>query len=271
MIELPEAIVLAKQIKETLINKTVYRVLPPTKLHKFCWFNNDPIDYNDQIKNQKIVTALYFGIYVEIVFENNLKLYINDGVNLNYIIDNNIPKDYQLLIEFTDNTKLVFTVAMYGGIVLHDENYKNDYYQKSLEYTSPFSIEFRELYYKQLAICKPTLSLKAFLATEQRFPGIGNGVLQDILFYAGMHPKRKISTLNDEEKEFLLNTIINTLQNMVDLGGRNTETNLFNKPGTYKTRLSKLNTSKTCPKCNGQIIKEAYLGGSIYYCPNCQK
>jgi hypothetical protein len=30
------------------------------------------------------------------------------------------------------------------------------------------------------------LSLKALLATEQRIPGLGNGVLQDILFKARM-------------------------------------------------------------------------------------
>lgn len=42
--------------------------------------------------------------------------------------------------------------------------------------------------------------MKAFLAAEQRFPGIGNGVLQDILLESGIHPKRKISTLRDLER-----------------------------------------------------------------------
>jgi formamidopyrimidine-DNA glycosylase len=26
-----------------------------------------------------------------------------------------------------------------------------------------------------------------------------------------------------------------------------------------------------CPKCGGTIVKEAYLGGAVYYCPVCQK
>ena len=42
-------------------------------------------------------------------------------------------KAYQLLIEFEDKLKLVFTVAMYGGIILHDNNYDNEYYKKSKE------------------------------------------------------------------------------------------------------------------------------------------
>ena len=43
------------------------------------------------------------------------------------------------------------------------------------------------------------LSAKAFLATEQRIPGLGNGVLQDILFNAGINPKRKMGTLTETE------------------------------------------------------------------------
>jgi formamidopyrimidine-DNA glycosylase len=43
------------------------------------------------------------------------------------------------------------------------------------------------------------LSLKAALATEQRIPGLGNGSLQDILWQAHLHPKRKTNTLSDEE------------------------------------------------------------------------
>ena len=34
------------------------------------------------------------------------------------------------------------------------------------------------------------LSVKALLATEQRIPGLGNGVLQDILHKTGVHPRR---------------------------------------------------------------------------------
>ncbi|MFA6873005.1 MAG: zinc finger domain-containing protein, partial [Bacteroidaceae bacterium] len=29
--------------------------------------------------------------------------------------------------------------------------------------------------------------------------------------------------------------------------------------------------AQPCPRCGNQIRKEAYMGGSIYYCPTCQK
>ena len=70
---------------------------------------------------------------------------------------------------------------MYGGIILHRGEYDNEYYQKSREALSPFSGEFRAYYDKRMAQSKQTLSAKAFLATEQRFPGIGNGVLLSLI------------------------------------------------------------------------------------------
>jgi formamidopyrimidine-DNA glycosylase len=53
-------------------------------------------------------------------------------------------------------------------------------------------------------------------------------------------------------------------------GGRDTETDLYGQPGGYKTVLSKNTAGTACPKCGTMIIKEAYMGGSIYYCAGCQ-
>ena len=115
------------------------------------------------------------------------------------------------------------------------------------------------------------LSLKGLLATEQRIPGLGNGILQDILFNAKMHPKKKGNSLSDRDKEALFNSVKNTISMMVSKGGRDTELDLFGKPGNYKTILCKNTVNKPCPVCGAIIKKEAYMGGSIYYCEKCQK
>ena len=65
---------------------------------------------------------------------------------------------------------------------------------------SPFEPEFAAYYHKVLNESKPGLSAKALLAAQQRFPGIGNGVLQDILFEARIHPRRKLQTLTAEDQ-----------------------------------------------------------------------
>jgi formamidopyrimidine-DNA glycosylase len=270
MLELPEVLTVAEQLKNGIVGKKVVRVLPPSKEHKFCWYNGDPAEYDTAIRESEIVSVEGFGIFVEMSFSNGYKLCFNDGVNVRLESWEEMMRNYQLLIEFNDDTKLVFSVTMYGGIFLHNGSYDNEYYLKSKYAISPFSPEFKEHYYKIFMESKPNLSGKAFLATEQRFPGIGNGVTQDILFAAGIHPKRKINTFSESDKKLLLNCIITVLKDMIENGGRDKEKDIFGKNGGYKVRMSKDTIKSGCPKCGGQIIKESYLGGSAYYCPFCQ-
>lgn len=270
MLELPEALTLARQVNETLTGATVARVLPPTKAHKFCWYQGDPQDYDAKLRKQTIDAAQGFGIFAEITFRNGLKLCVNDGVNVRLLSAADAPKDYQLLVLLEDGRALAFTVAMYGSILLHGGELDNPYYLNSKAAISPFSDGFEPCYQNTLATAKPSLSLKAFLATEQRFPGLGNGTLQDVLFTAGLHPKRNLQTLSEQERAELYVHIVNVLRDMTDKGGRDTERDLFGAPGGYATRMSRNTLLTGCPRCGGPITKETYLGGAVYYCPHCQ-
>ena len=271
MLELPETTTLAAQLQETVVGRTVDAVCTPTKPHKFCFFYPDVDLFQQILLDATIDGAKGFGIFVELSFDNGMRLCVNDGVCLRFYKNAEVPALYQLLIRLDDGHSLVFSVAMYGGISLHDGSYDNKYYLASKHAISPFSDAFREEFERKVCESKPSLSAKAFLATEQRFPGIGNGVLQDILFEAGIHPKRKISALSDEEKEMLRQAIIRVLHEMIRLGGRDTEKNLFGGPGGYITAMSKNTVGQACVTCGSIIVKESYMGGSIYYCPGCQK
>jgi formamidopyrimidine-DNA glycosylase len=139
------------------------------------------------------------------------------------------------------------------------------------EKPSPLSDAFNRDYFDTLSDENtPKLSAKAFLATEQRIPGLGNGVLQDILWTAGVHPKRKMAALNKVELDTIYSAVKHVLFKMAAEGGRDTETDLYGQPGGYKTVLSKNTAGTGCPKCGTMITKEAYMGGSIYYCAGCQ-
>ncbi len=271
MLEFPEIINIAEQIKKYVQGKRILHVLPPTKPHKFCWFAGEPEDYDTALCGAVVQSAEGFGSYAEMAFDNGKKLCFNDGINIRLTDRDKVPQNYQLLMEFDDATAMVFTVAMYGSIILHDGDFDNRYYLKSKTAVSPFSEEFALCYQNLLNSAKATLSVKAFLATEQRFPGIGNGVLQDILLAAGVHPKQKIGTLSKGEQDKLLSCIVSVLHSMTDKGGRDTEKNIFGQAGGYQTKLSKNTYSSGCVQCGGEIIKESYLGGTIYYCKSCQK
>lgn len=67
------------------------------------------------------------------------------------------------------------------------------------------SEEFSKEYFMELINAEDAQkkTAKAFLATEQTIPGLGNGVLQDILYNARIHPKTKINALSTEKRENL--------------------------------------------------------------------
>ena len=95
-------------------------------------------------------------------------------------------------------------------------------------------------------------------------------MLQDILWTARIHPKRKMGELSELEVEGILQGVKQVLTAMTAQGGRDTERDLFGRPGGYETVLSKNTVGKPCPACGTTIRKEPYLGGSIYFCAGCQ-
>ena len=179
-----------------------------------------------------------------------------------------------MLIEFADGTALSGAVQMYGGVGCFAKGtLDNKYYKIAGEKPSPLSADFDKAYFESL-MAEPgveKLSAKAFLATEQRVPGLGNGILQDVLFNAAIHPKKKLNTFSEEDKFRLFSSVKSTLSTMLQQGGRDTELDLFGEPGGYKTILSKNSVGKPCSVCGTIIKKEAYLGGSIYFCEKCQR
>ncbi len=131
MIELPEAIAWAKQLKEILKGKAVTDVFNSNSPHKFTFFTGDPLEYKKILTGRKVVTATGQGMFVDIRLDHDTTISINDGVNLRYGKEKSqIPAKYQLLITFDDDSFLVFTVAMYGSISVYKGEFDNAYYKK---------------------------------------------------------------------------------------------------------------------------------------------
>lgn len=274
MIELPEAAAISKQINENVCGKRIMNVTAAHSPHKFAWYHGDPQKYHDLLADKVIGTATGFGSMVEIKVEDTVIL-LGEGVGIRFHGENEKrPLKHQLLIEFEDFSAISASVQMYGGLWCFKEgDFKNQYFLQAKEKPSPLSDKFDRAYFDNIISVSENegLRAKALLATEQRIPGLGNGVLQDILYNAGIHPKKKVKTFTEKDKGALYNSLKATLAEMNFQGGRNTERDLFGCFGGYKTKLSKNTVDKPCAVCGNVIKKEAYMGGSIYYCEVCQK
>ena len=271
MIELPEATVIAGQINRTLQGKRVKRAIANASPHKFAWYTGDPANYSNLLVGSVIGAAQVCGNHIEIQAGERL-LVLSTPVKY-HLQGEKLPKKHQLLLEFEDGSAVTCTVQMWGAMLClapgQDSGISD--YQIARQKPSPLTSAFDRAYFGSLFDeDSGTLSAKEFLATRQRIPGLGNGVLQDILWTARIHPRRKLASLLDDEIEGMYRAVKTVLHEMTECGGRDTEKDLFGNPGGYKTILSKNTLGQPCPVCGSAIKKEAYLGGNIYFCEGCQ-
>jgi formamidopyrimidine-DNA glycosylase len=246
MIELPEAHTIAGQLNITLSGKRAAGIIPQHTPHKLAWYYGEPSKYSALLAGKTVEEARSYGGLVEIK-AGNVNILFGDGVNVRFHARGETrPARHQLLIEFEDGSALSAVIQMYGGVGCFIEGeLENSYYKAAQEKPSPLSGAFDEVYFERMLSAQEVqkLSLKGLLATEQRIPGLGNGVLQDILFNAGMHPKKKVTTVADGDKGALFRAIKDTLAAMASAGGR--DRNLISSAARgYKTILSRNSVNK---------------------------
>ena len=61
MLEYPEVLTISEQLRNGIAGSVASRVLPPSKAHKFCWFNGDPAGYDAALRGVRAATAEGFG------------------------------------------------------------------------------------------------------------------------------------------------------------------------------------------------------------------
>lgn len=273
MLEIPEANTIARQLKETVMGKTITQVQAAQAPHGFAWYFGDPAEYSARLQGLVIDDAYARGGRVELS-AGDMRIAFNDGVNIRLLQPGQPPpKKHQLYIAFDDGLAIACTVQMYGGLMAFpvgglDDNF---YYAVCQQKPSPLSDAFDRAYFDGIVNdAGAKLSAKALLATEQRIPGLGNGCLQDILWNARVNPQSKLGKLPPYDITALYDSVKSTLRDMTDKGGRDTEKDLHGNPGGYMTRLSSKTAAYSCPACGGAITRKAYMGGNVYFCEQCQ-
>ena len=273
MLELPESYTISKQIDEHLKGKIISSIEVLHTPHRFAFFRGDKELFADYLEGQTIEKATYHGGLIEIDTEDSMIVF-GDGAYPKYYDDKKkFPKNHQIAIYFDDETAVFVSIQMYGFIMIFPKGEcAEGFYKGSCAKPSPLSEEFTFEYFKGLyPATGKKLSAKAFLATEQRIPGLGNGVLQDILWDAGIDPRFDMKNATDEDFQILYNSVKKILREMCENGGRDTEKNLLGEKGGYVTQLSKNSLNEPCMRCGYEIHKAAYMGGTVYFCEHCQR
>lgn len=275
MIELPEAIVLARQMDAALNGRRIVSGDRGNAPHKFAFSNGTSEEYAAIFAGQTVggSTAHGMSILTEIGMDHTLILGCGGERILLHSDESTLPKKHQLFVHFADGSYLTVTISGWGNTFLLPRAEAGQHQHVQEDRITPLDEAFTWNYFRQLfepLTPENKVSLKYFLISEPGLWGLGNGCLQDILFHARLHPRRKAVATSETERRALYDSIRTTLRQMVDQGGRNDEVDLYGQPGGYERILHSKSVGQPCPNCGAPFEKEQYLGGSIYFCPTCQ-
>jgi formamidopyrimidine-DNA glycosylase len=275
MIELPEAIVIARQMDATLKGKRIISGDRGNSPHKFAFSSGTSEEYTTIFAGQTVggTTSHGMSILTEIGADHTLVLGCGGERILFHTDERSLPKKHQLFLHFEDGAYLTVTISGWGNTLLLPRAEAGRHQHVQQDRITPLDDAFTLDYFCQLfepLAQDSKASLKYFLISEPGVWGIGNGCLQDILFRAKIHPRRRVVDIAEDEQRALYDAIKDTLTRMVALGGRESERDLYGNRGGYVRILDSKTKGKPCPECGTPIEKIQYLGGACYLCPSCQ-
>jgi formamidopyrimidine-DNA glycosylase len=139
----------------------------------------------------------------------------------------------------------------------------------------PFGEEFREngAEYLRVKLSSRRAQIKPLLLEQKVVAGIGNIYVDEILYDARLHPRRKANTLSGEEWGRLHAAILENLAAGVEHRGTTVRLykDLLGRPGKHQDYLRVFEKhGKPCPDCGGKVVREKVGGRPSHFCPSCQ-
>ena len=275
-IELPEAHIFATQMNEALKAKKVksYDLRDIERMMKIGFIKN--VDDFDDLVDRTVLDVTSRGNTIRVRFDDGVNLLIGPeyGGIIRYIEGGDEVPKYHLRLDFTDGTRLTTRITSMGIISsVRDENLDQSYlYRRDfLGGVSPTSGEFTFERFHEFMHDKNRQTKPLLVGKDAHLVGLSNAAYQDIIYRAGVHPKRRASELSRDELRILYDAIKTVVEERLRLGGKDRFTDLHGKPGGYTPAMGPNMKGQNCPECGTPIEKLAHGGGHVYLCPECQK
>lgn len=125
------------------------------------------------------------------------------------------------------------------------------------------------------ALTRRRSAIKRVLLDQTLVSGIGNIYADEALWAARIHPETAADTLSTIAINRLLREIREVLHKALAEGGTSFDAQYVNVNGEAGYFAHSLNAygrgGEPCPRCGGQITREAFMNRSSHYCPRCQR
>ena len=225
--------------------------------------------------NKNIVMLVHFGMTGKFFFINNKKTKYK--TSFYYDLNENKDKKYdRLIFDLSNNQKLIYNdVRKFGFIkIFKRENLNKISHIKDLG-PEPLSIKFNFSYFKK-NILNRDRTIKDILMDQKFVSGLGNIYVNEILFYSGIRPIKKVNNLSNIEIKKIVRFTKKVISKAIILGGSSIKnfSSSSGKRGSFQQYFNvygKKGEKCSNNKCKNNIIKIILANRASYYCPKCQK
>ena len=289
MPELPEVEV----VKRSLINKTQNLIVKAVKI------NDGRLRYKiDRNEIKKIIGLKFKKIsrrskYLLFYFNKDIIMIVHLGMTGKFFFVNRKQKKYKtsfyydinedkdkkhdrIIFDLSNNQKLIYNdIRKFGFIKFTKQvNLDENIHFKHLG-PEPLSVKFNIRYFKNYIAGKKR-TIKDILMDQKFISGLGNIYVNEILFFSGVRPEKKIKKLTDIEIQKIINFSKKIILKAIALGGSSIKdfSSSSGKKGSFQQHFSVYgkkgeNCSKV--KCKGKIKKIVIANRASFFCAYCQK
>jgi formamidopyrimidine-DNA glycosylase len=261
MPELPEVETIVRQLSKKIIGKVVKTVnILDSKVVDSKINGMVPFKINKVYRRAK-------SIVMELDNGNNLLTHLRMTGHFHY---NHFGKFEVARFNFSDNSFLTHnSIRKFGGIklLLSSKELEREFSKLGVE---PLSKEFTLEHFNSVLLKRVKSNIKTVLLDQSQIAGIGNIYAQEVLYFAGIDPKKKVFDVSGSQVKKLHSEIIRVLDLAVKNKGSTVDnyTNI-DGAGSYQGHLVVYNKFQ-CPK--GHKIQKINIGGrGTSYCSTCQR
>jgi len=271
MPELPEVETIKNQLNAKIKGKRIkeVEVLDPQAL------NLSPIKFQKKLQGALIKEINRRAKLLIIELNNDWSILIHLKLTGQLIFQPTDERFKRVVFYFTDGTKLAFRdFRRFGFIKLIPTNQIEDYFKKEQYGPEPLEENFTFEVFKNLLLSKPNSKIKPLLMDQTFIAGVGNIYSDEALFYARIHPLRKVSSLKEEEIKNLYQGLREILKKAISKRGSSVDSyvDLEGKEGGFVPFLKVYRREgKKCFRCGAKIERIKLAGRSAHFCPGCQK
>ena len=225
--------------------------------------------------NKKIVMLVHLGMTGKFFLVNHK----NSKYKTSFYYDINEDKDKKhdrVIFKLSNNQKLIYNDIRKFGFIkfIKLANLDQNVHLKFLG-PEPLSNKFNIRYFKSYIKGKER-NIKNVLMDQKFLSGLGNIYVNEILFFSGVRPLKKIKKLKDNEIQKIIEFSKKIISKAIVLGGSSIRdfSSSSGKKGSFQQYFNVYGKKgENCPKvkCKGKIKKIVISNRASFFCDKCQK